>query len=452
MAEQYDLVIIGGGPGGITAAEIAAINKKRVLVIEKNGWGGTCTHRGCIPTKALLTCSKFYADLKKLKRVGVNISAAAVDFSVMKKHQQQIVKVAALGAQKVLSDAKVETKSGIGEILSPKEVSFTDSSGESEIISARNILIAWGSVPQVLPGINASKNILTSDDILNVNLLPESIIIVGGSFIGVEYATVFAELGVKVVLVELLDRILPLEDEEAADLLNQELTRLGIAIHTSTKLMSLKDTDSGIVLLAQKNGEQLEMRASCALLCTGRKPLLHTEQLDKLGIHYERTGIKIDQNMMTNVPGIYAIGDVTGGMMLAHRASQQAKVAAGHICGVSNYSYDERFIPSVVYSHPQIARVGYTQKAAEAEGLSVDIIKSQYAANIIARAELMSQGFVKAFFHADKLIGATIVGEHAAELISSLALAVSQELTKKQLRSWIIPHPSLSEIFVSLNG
>ena len=452
MAEQYDLVIIGGGPGGITAAEIAAINKKRVLVIEKNGWGGTCTHRGCIPTKALLTCSKFYADLKKLKRVGVNISAAAVDFSVMKKHQQQIVKVAALGAQKVLADAKVETKSGIGGILSPKEVRFTDSSGESEIISARNILIAWGSVPQVLPGINASKNILTSDDILNVNLLPESIIIVGGSFIGVEYATVFAELGVKVVLVELLDRILPLEDEEAADLLNQELTRLGIAIHTSTKLMSLKDTDSGIVLLAQKNGEQLEMRASCALLCTGRKPLLHTEQLDKLGIHYERTGIKIDQNMMTNVPGIYAIGDVTGGMMLAHRASQQAKVAAGHICGVSNYSYDERFIPSVVYSHPQIARVGYTQKAAEAEGLSVDIIKSQYAANIIARAELMSQGFVKAFFHADKLIGATIVGEHAAELISSLALAVSQELTKKQLRSWIIPHPSLSEIFVSLNG
>ena len=382
----------------------------------------------------------------------MNITAAAVDFSVMKKHQQQIVKVAALGAQKVLSDAKVETKSGIGEILSPKEVSFTDSSGESEIISARNILIAWGSVPQMLPGINASKNILTSDDILNVNLLPESIIIVGGSFIGVEYATVFAELGVKVVLVELLDRILPLEDEEAADLLNQELTRLGIAIHTSTKLMSLKDTDSGIVLLAQKNGEQLEMRASCALLCTGRKPLLHTEQLDKLGIHYERTGIKIDQNMMTNVPGIYAIGDVTGGMMLAHRASQQAKVAAGHICGVSNYSYDERFIPSVVYSHPQIARVGYTQKAAEAEGLSVEIIKSQYAANIIARAELMSQGFVKAFFHADKLIGATIVGEHAAELISSLALAVSQELTKKQLRSWIIPHPSLSEIFVSLNG
>jgi len=452
MSEKYDLVIIGGGPGGLTAAEIATANKKQVLIIEKSGWGGTCTHRGCIPTKAMLTCSKYYADLKKLKRLGINIDSVAIDFSAMKKHQQQIVKVAALGAQKVLADAKVETKSGMGEILSPREVRYTDFSGKSESVSAQNILIAWGSVPQILPGIETSKNILTSDDILNVNTLPESIIIVGGSFIGVEYATVFAELGVKVVLVELLDRILPLEDEEAADLLNQELTRLGVAIHTSTKLLSLRDTANGVVMQAQKNEEQLEINAGCALLCTGRKPLLQTEQLDKLGIKYEKSGIKVDQNMMTNVTGIYAVGDVTGGMMLAHRAAQQAKVAAGYICGVSDYSYNESFIPSVVYSHPQIARVGFTQKAAEAEGLSVEIIKSQYSANIIARAELMSQGFVKAVFHADKIIGATIVGDHAAELISPLTLAVSNGLTKKQLRSWVIPHPTLSEIFAPLLG
>jgi dihydrolipoamide dehydrogenase len=450
MAEKYDVVIIGGGPGGLTAAEIASVNKKRVLIIEKDGWGGTCTHRGCIPTKALLTCSKYYADLRKLKRLGINIDSVAIDFAAMKKHQQQIVKVAALGALKVLAGAKVETKSGMGEILSPREVRFTDSAGISEIVSAQNILIAWGSVPQMLPGIDTSKNILTSNDILNMNTLPESIIVVGGSFIGVEYATVFAELGVKVILMELLDRILPLEDEEAADLLHQELTRLGIAISTSTKLESLKDTDNGVVMLAKKNGEQLEMSASCALLCTGRKPLLHTEQLDKLGIEYTKAGIKIDRNMMTNIQGIYAVGDVTGGMMLAHRASQQAKVAAGHICGFDDYPYNERFIPSVVYSHPQIARVGLIQKTAEAEGLSVEVIKSQYAANIIARAELMSRGFVKAVFHQDKLIGATIVGDHAAELISPLALAVSNELTKKQLQSWVIPHPTLSEIFTAL--
>jgi dihydrolipoamide dehydrogenase len=201
---------------------------------------------------------------------------------------------------------------------------------------------------------------------------------------------------------------------------------------------------------ARKNGEQLEMKTSFALLCTGRKPLLHMEQLDKLGIEYTKAGIKVGRNMMTNVPGIYAVGDVTGGMMLAHRAAQQAKVAAGHICGLGDYPYNERFIPSVVYSHPQIARVGYTQKAAETEGLSVEIIKSQYAANIIARAELMNHGFVKAVFHSDKLIGASIVGDHAAELISPLALVISNGLTKKQLRVWVIPHPTLNEIFTPL--
>jgi dihydrolipoamide dehydrogenase len=450
MSEKYDLIIIGGGPGGLAAAEIVAAKTKRVLIIEKEGWGGTCTHRGCIPTKALLSCSKYYADLKKLKRVGINIAGASVDFSAIKKHQQQIVKVSALGAQKVLTDAGVQTKQGIGEIISSQEVRFTDSSGKSETFSAQNIMIAWGSAPQMLPGINLSERVLTSDGILNLNLLPASIVIVGGSFIGVEFATFFAELGVQVNLVELLEQILPNEDQETVDLLRQDLIRLGINIHSSTKLESLKDTDSGVVVQAEKNGEQLELNADYALLCTGRKPLLHSKELDNVGIEYTKAGIKIDKNMMTNVAGIYAIGDVTGGMMLAHRATQQAKVAAGHICGGGTFNYNENFIPSVVYSHPQIARVGLMQKQAEAEGLSVAVVKSSYSANIIARAELMGQGFVKAIFHQDKLIGATIVGDHAAELISPLALAVSNGLTKKQLRSWVIPHPTLSEIFVPL--
>ena len=452
MSEKYDLIIIGGGPGGLAAAELVTAKKKRVLIIEKDGWGGTCTHHGCIPTKALLSCSKYYADLKKLKRLGINIMDASVDFSTIKKHQQQIVKVSALGAQKILTDAGVETKQGTGEIISSSEVRFTDSSGKNEIFSTQNIIIAWGSVPQVLPEINLSDHVLTSDGILNLNLLPASIVIVGGSFIGVEFATFFAELGVKVNLVELLEQILPNEDQETVDLLRQDLIRLGINIHTSTKLESLKDTDSGVVVQAKKNGEQLELNADCALLCTGRKPLLHSKELDELGIEYTKAGIKIDKNMMTNVAGIYAVGDVTGGMMLAHRATQQAKVAAGHICGDGTLNYNEKFIPSVVYSHPQIARVGLMQKQAEAEGLSVEVVKSSYSANIIARAELMGQGFVKAIFHQDKLIGATIVGDHAAELITPLALAVSNGLTKKQLRSWVIPHPTLSEIFVPLLG
>jgi dihydrolipoamide dehydrogenase len=452
VSEKYDLVVIGGGPGGLTAAELAAAKKKRVLIIEKEGWGGTCTNRGCIPTKALLSCSKYYADLKKLKRMGINIAEASIDVSAIKKHQQQIVKVSALGAQKVLTEAGVEIKQGLGEIISPQEVRFTDSSEKSEIFSAQNIIIAWGSVPQILQGITLSERVMTSDGILNLNSLPSSIIIVGGSVIGVEFATFFAELGAKVTIVEILDRIIPLEDQECADLLKQELTRLGIAINTSTKLESLKDTGSGVAMLAQKDGKQLEISADYALLCTGRKPLLNTEELDKLGIEYTKAGIKVDKNMMTNVAGIYAVGDVTGGMMLAHRAMQQAKYAAENIFGNGDFSYNENFIPSVVYSHPQIARVGYTQKRAEDEGLAVEIVKSQYSANIIARAELMGQGFVKAIFHQDKIIGATVVGEDVADLIAPLALAVSNELTRKQLRNWVLPHPSLSEIFSSLTS
>ena len=449
MSDKYDLVVIGGGPGGLAAAQTAAAKKKKVLIIEKNGWGGTCTHRGCIPTKALLSCSKFYADLKKLKRVGVTIAGGTVDFSAMKKHQQQMVKVAALGAQKVLADAQVETKQGTAEILTPQDVRYTDPSGQSQVVTTDNVLIAWGSQPQIPADIQISEHILTSDDILGLTTLPSAMIIVGGSFIGVEYATVFAELGVKVVLVELLDHILPQEDEEAADFLHQELTRQGIVVHTSTKLVSLTESAGGVVVHVQKNNENMEMRAGYALLCTGRKPLLQREELTRLGIDYTNAGIKIDAKMMTSIRGIYAAGDVTGGMMLAHRAAQQAKVAVESMFGGGDYACNENLIPSVVYSHPQIARIGYTEKTAGNEGLEVEVVKSSYGANIIARSELMGQGFAKALFHRDKIIGAVIVGDHAADLLAPLTLAVSSGLTRKQLRLWVIPHPTLGEILAT---
>lgn len=450
MSDQYDLIIVGGGPGGLAAAEMGAAKGKKVLIIEKDGWGGTCTHRGCIPTKALLSCSKFYTELRKLKRAGINMGNVVVDFTAMKKHRDQTVKVAALGAQKLLADAKVEMKTGTGDILSPRDVQFADAEGRRQSLTTNHILIAWGSVPQLLNDVSPSERILTSDEILNINALPSSMIIVGGSFIGVEYAILFAELGVKVILVEQLDRILPQEDDEAADLLGQELARLGVALHTSTALITLKESSGGVVMHVRKNGETTEMRAGYALLCMGRKPLLHREQLDRLGIHYDHAGIKVGPNMMTSMASIYAAGDVTGGMMLAHRAALQAKVAVENLFGGNDYVYNEDFIPSVVYSHPQIARVGCTQKRAHDKGLNVDVVKSTYGANIMARAELMGQGFLKAVFHQDQMIGAVIVGDHAADLIAPLSLAVSSRLTRKQLRSWIIPHPTLSEIFLPL--
>lgn len=450
MSDRYDLVVVGGGPAGLAAAQTAAGAGKKVLIMEKYGWGGTCTHRGCIPTKALLACSHFYVGLKKLRRVGIDTDSATVDFAAMKKHQDQMVKVAALGARRLLANAGVEIREGAGEIISPREVRLTDATGQSRRLKADHILIAWGSEPLIPDGICLSKRILSSDGILNMNCLPSSIIIVGASFIGVEYAVFFAELGVKVTLVELMERILPQEDEEAAAFLHQELSRLGVALHVSTTLVSLDEAPEGIVMQIRKDAETAQLRADCALLCTGRRPLLHQKELEAAGIDYDLKGIKTDARMMTSANDIYAAGDVTGGMMLAHRAAVQAKVAAQSMFGGSDYKYDENVIPSVVYSHPQIARVGYTQRRAADEGLSVEVMKSSYSANIIARTELMGQGFVKALFHHNEIIGAVIAGDNAADLIAPLGLAVSCRLTRKQLKSWVIAHPTLSEIFVDL--
>jgi dihydrolipoamide dehydrogenase len=446
-SEQYDIIIIGAGPGGHAAAERAAGCGAKVAVIEKDGWGGTCTHRGCIPTKALLACSRQFAHLKKLKRLGVMTGEATFDFALMKRHQQQMVAVSALGVQKSLKDAGVCLKSGTGRITSPGKVEWTSPAGDINRFTAGSIVIAWGSQPLIPPGLTPSGRILTSDSFLTLNALPGSIIIIGGSVIGVEFATFLAELNVPVTIIEVLDRLLPHEDEEATALLTQELTRLGVTINTSSRIETLKETADGVHLTGTYGAKRLDLTADYALICTGRKPLLHREELDRCGIHYGPAGIVVNEYHMTNVDGVYAVGDVTGGMMLAHRASRQGRSLAGHLHGDGSIPFREETVPSVVYSHPGIARVGLMEKQALEQGLSIEVRRAEYAANIMARSELRGNGFVKAIFCEDRLAGVTIVGDDAGELIAPMGLAVSNALGKKELKRWILPHPTLSEIF-----
>ena len=451
MSDKYDLIVVGGGPGGMEAAQTAAQKKKRVLIIEKNGWGGTCAHRGCIPTKALLSCSKSYMELKKLKRFGVHVDGTSVDFMAMKNIAIRWLKSQPWVRKRTCRRAG-GSKIGNRRNSLSCEVQLIEPSGQSQLLETKNILIAWGSEPR-FTGHQTSERIMTSDGILDLTTLTFRYDYCRRKFHRRQNTPRYLRNSVsKVILVELLDRILPQEDEEAAEFLTQELARLGIAVHTSTELISLKESEAGVVMQVRKNSETMEMRSGCALLCTGRNPLLHRTELDRLGIEYGRAGIKVDKNMMTTVRGIYAAGDVTGGMMLAHRAARQAKASVEHMYGGIGNLYNEKFIPTDVYSHPQIARVGNTEERARKEGLSIETIRSPYSANIIARTELMGQGFVKAVFHQDKIIGAVILGDLAADLISGLALAVASQLTRKQLRSWVIPHPTLSEIFVPLFG
>ena len=445
-SESYDLIIVGAGPGGHAAAEHAARWGARVAVIEKNQWGGTCTHRGCIPTKALLACSRQYMNLKKLKRLGISAGEAKVDFAAIKRHQRQMVTISAKGVAQSLEDAGVGLKAGEGHLISSREVEWISLEGERHQLTANNIIIAWGSEPLLPRSFQTSGKILTSDGFLALDTLPESVIIVGGSFIGIEIATFLAELGAKVTIVELLDGLLPHEDREADDLIRHDLIRLGVAIHTSTRMEAIEETSNGVLLKANQNAKPLELTADCVLMCTGRKPLLHAEELNHCGILYDQKGISVDDRQMTNVQGIYAVGDVTGGIMLAHRAMQQGRSVASYLYGDRSIAYADDAVPSVVYTHPNVARVGITEKRAGELGLKVEIKRVEYGANIMARTELKGNGFVKAVFCGDRLMGVTIVGDDAGELIASMSLAVANRMGKKELNNWIIPHPSLSEI------
>jgi len=446
MSETYDLVVIGAGPGGHAAAEQAARWGARVAIIEKSQWGGTCTYKGCIPTKALLACSKHSMNLKKLKRLGISPGEISVDFASMKRHQRQMITTSSLGVQKSLKESGVDLKSGEGKIIAPREIEWRTPQGDAHRLIADNVIIAWGSEPLLPPDITPSRRVVTSDVVLAMEVLPESIVIVGGSVIGVEFATFLAELGVNVTLIELLNRIIPNEDEEAAGFLRQELTRLGIAIHTSVNMETLRETSKGVHLQATHNTEPLALDADYALICTGRKPLLYKDELDRCGIEYNERGILVNENHMTNRQGFYAIGDVTGGIMLAHRAMQQGRAVASYLYGDCSITHREDAVPSVIYTHPGVARVGLTEQQAAERGLQVEIKRVEYAANITSRTELKGNGFVKAVFCEDRLIGVTIAGDDAGELIASMALAVMNEMGMKELKNWIIPHPTLSEI------
>ncbi len=443
---DYDLIVIGAGPGGHAAALKAANLGRKVLIIENGDWGGTCTHRGCIPTKALLACSRRYQELKTWKRLGVSAENTAFDFGTVRRHQAQMVKVSALGVRKSLQDLGVDCADGEAAILAPGDVAVTLPTGATERKSGNNIVISWGSEVTPLPSVPFSRRVISSDTLLQMETLPASLIVIGGGAIGVEFATFLAEIGVKVTLIELMAHILPYEDEDVADLLTGELKKKGIDIHTAASVLEVVEADENVALRASRGDQSLQVAAECVLVSTGRRPRLRRAELDRLGIVYSDRGIVVDSSLQTSVPGIFAVGDVTGGMLLAHRAAAQGRTVSRFLFADPAAQHSDDAVPAVVYSHPPVSRVGLTEEKARQLGLDIVVRKKEYGTNIIARTELMGNGFIKTLFHKDCLVGAVIVGEQAPDLITALSLAIASGMTDRDLSSWIIPHPTLSEL------
>jgi len=443
---NYDLIVIGAGPGGHAAALEAARLGRKVLIIENGDWGGTCTHRGCIPTKALLACSRRYQEIKTWKRLGVSAENTVFDFNTVRRHQAQMVKVSALGVRKSLQDLGVDCMEGEAAILAPGEVEMVHPTGATERQYGHNIVISWGSEVSPLPTIPFANRIIPSDTLLQMEKLPASLAVIGGGAIGVEFATFLAEVGVKITLIELMAHILPYEDQDVADLLTGELKKKGIDIHTAASVQEVMETDGGVTLRAIRANQPFQVESEYALVSTGRRPRLRLAELDRLGVAYSGRGIVVDSHLQTSVPGIFAVGDVTGGILLAHRAAAQGRTVARFLFADPAAQHSDDTVPVVVYSHPPMARVGLTEEKARQLGLDIEIRKKEYGTNVIARAELMGNGFIKTIFHKDRLAGAAIVGEQAPDLIAAPSLAVATGMTQQDLKNWIIPHPTLSEL------
>lgn len=439
---MYDVVIIGGGPGGYVAAIRAAQLGGKVLLAEERELGGTCLNRGCIPTKAMVHSAAVYAEAKRGEEIGLSFSNLGVNFAGVARHRDQVVDTLVQGIGGLMKANGIEVVQGRAEIVAPGNVRLLDKE-----IETKNIIIATGSGQgkPPIPGID-SPGVVDTDIILKAKTLPESLLILGGGVVGVEFASIMASFGVEVTLVEMLPGLLSTLDSELGKRLAIYLRKAGVKIHIATKVAAIAEGPGGLqVELEGKKGSQ-QVTVEQVLLAAGRMPNFGGLDLDGLGIDYDRrTGIKVDKTMATNVPGIWAIGDSVGNLMLAHVASHEGIVAAENIMG-HKAEMDYRVVPSCVFTQPEVASVGISEDEAKARNLDYKVAKFPFVANGKALAQGDTDGMVKIVASADgELLGVHILGPHASDLIAEGAVAVHQRLTAEELVNIIHAHPTLAE-------
>jgi dihydrolipoamide dehydrogenase len=446
---QYDVVVIGSGPGGYVAGIRAGQLGLKVAVVEKDPFlGGTCLHRGCIPTKALLENAEIYQKVKKSKEFGITVGDVQLDWSAVQNRKQGVVDKGAKGIEFLFKKNKVERITGFGRIAGPGLVEVV-SEGETKKLATKNIVLATGSVPKDLPHIKADgTKILNSDHILQLGAVPKSILVIGAGAVGCEFASIFARFGTKATVVEMLPQLLPIEDEE----ISKEFTRLfkknGIEALVEAKIESCTPTDAGVQsVVTLKNGKQQTIETELVLSAVGRRGVLETIGLEGTRVVVERGFVQVDPWMKTAEPNVWAIGDIVPTPMLAHCASAEGILVMEQIAGLEVRPINYDHVPNATYSDPEVASVGLTEKKARERGHEVKIGKFPFTANTKAKIIGESGGLVKFVVDAkyDELLGVHIVGPKATELIAEAVAALELEATSESIAKTIHAHPTLSE-------
>ena len=421
---MYDTIVIGGGPGGYACAIRAAQLGGNVCLIEKNGLGGTCTQRGCIPTKYLHSLGDIIRRATGAKKNGLNIQTE-LNYKLLKSRVNATVSRLASGIKLLLKSNGIDLLEGEAHMISENKVEVNDI-----MLETKNIVIATGSYPVCLQGYEFGKNILSTNSILELEDLPTSITIIGGGYSGCEFASILNALGCKISLIEAEDHLMPFQIQEIGNAVEKYMMLDGINVMTKSRVDKIIDNISLV------NGK--ELLAEKILVCIGRRPNTNFNELNNIGIKYDQQGISVDEKMRTNIPNVYAIGDVTGMYELAHVASKQGEVAAENIMGMKDNKIDYRSLPVCIFTYPEVAFVG------DLNGRSGEF---PLAASAKANCLGDTRGFVKVFEKEGRLVGTYIIASHAGEIIGEAALAIKMKLTPKDVFDTIHAHPTLPESF-----
>ena len=450
-APKYDVAVIGSGPGGYVAGiRSGQLGLKTALIERDNKFGGTCLHVGCIPTKDLLLNAEVVDYFKHAQEFGIECKEYSVDWAAVQARQNKVVTKLAKGVEFLLKKNKVEMVQGFAQLAGPGRITVTDASNKPREIQAKNIILATGSEAKMLPGLEPdAKMILTNKEILSLKKLPKSMVIIGSGAVGVEFGSIFKRFGTDVTIIEMLPRIVPLEDEEVSATLEKSFKKQGIAIHAQAKVEKVSKTAKGITVDftdAQGNAQKLE--AETCLVAVGRSPNTQGIGIEKTRVRLERGFVKVDPYMRTDEPGVYAIGDIVAGSpLLAHVGSMEGIVAVTHAAGKPVEPINYRQIPNCTYCEPEIASAGLTERQAREAGYNVKIGKFPFVGNSKATILGMPEGFIKIVSDEryGEILGVHMIGPRVTEMIAEAVVVMRLEGTVEDLERTIHPHPTLTE-------